>query len=142
MSAEVVNRLTGEARLTDDETGRAYGVVFDLSAVAQLEQSAGGRSIMELVASPPGATLASQMLAVGAAGYTRRNPGQQPPVNSGKLALKIISGCGGLVKVGAVLRESVARAQGLGLIEDDDTDDEEAEGVDDADPPPGPGPTP
>src|SRR5947209_8518241 len=136
MPAEIVNRITGEARL-DGERG-SYGVVFDLAAVAALEQQqAGGTgSILQLVAQPPGAVLLAQMITVGTAGYSRRHPGAQKPLNP-SLALKVIEDCGGLIQVGAVVRESVARAHGLGLIDDDDL--EEADAGADAVPPPGPG---
>ncbi len=120
MPAQIANDVTGEAVLTDPE-GREYRIIFDLSAVMDVERMS-GHSAVDIMAGRPSVTDCVCMIIAGAAGYQRRNPAGAKKVNP-NLAQRILIDCGGLVRVAPVLAESMSCAEGLGLGPDPDEDD-------------------
>lgn len=131
MSATIVNKLTGEARL-EGKSGRACGVVFDLQAVAAIEAQTtmGIADYLARAFGRAGVNETQRLILVGNEAYRRRNPGSNPIMP--KAALDLIADAGGMLLVYPVLVESLMLAEGLGF---NDGGDESAMPADDAGPP-------
>lgn len=125
MSAEITNTVTGEATITDDERGETHHIVFSIEAVAAVERMT-NKGVLDIIgAGRPTLTETAMIVVAGSEGYRRRHPGQKP-LNP-KLALKLIAAAGYTTILPVVL-ESLIKAEGLGLRDDD----EEAAPADDA----------
>lgn len=145
MSAQVVNRVTGECVVTDEKTGRTYNLEFDIKAITKLEQMCAGKSAMTLIATPPSMTDMACMLVMGVEGWNRRNGAAQKPLNP-NLAQQLIVNAGGYARIVDELQLSLARGEGMGLLDGAEEDameagTQEGEGADAARPT-GASPTP
>jgi hypothetical protein len=134
MGARILNELTGEAVLSDDQ-GREYHVLFDLSAVMAVEATT-GHSAIDVLRNTTVTDCVAMILA-GSEGYARRNPGAKR-VN-GNLAMRVLASCGGLMRVAPTLVESLSCAEGLGLGPDATDDDADEGDGDEPTPLPSPG---
>lgn len=123
MGAQILNELTGEAILTDD-ADRKYHLVFDLSAVMQLEAMS-GHTALDVIRNPSVSDCVVMIMA-GIDGHQRRNGGGKKI--SAKLAQRILADSGGFRRLAPVLVESLSCAEGLGLGGDDDDGDGDEDG--------------
>ncbi len=127
----LLNRQTGEALID----GTQVHVLFTAEAYAQLEQTLGLRSgeMMQRYAMGNfGFIDAQALILAGSEGWRRRHGNGAAALNPTK-ALKTVEAGGGLMKVMAVLMDSVKYSQALGMTGDEEREPGESED-DDEDP--------